>query len=116
MKKALLVLVFSAVLMGYSNDYTDEINKHIETMKEQSEMFAVGNGDYVDFQAAIEDFNNTLEAIDSDDQQLNGYIELQLETNEMRLAAFKSREAESISKSTLKQAQALDIWNQIKND
>lgn len=113
--KKLSVIVLT-ILLGISlfgcNDSSDNIGvieSELQVIKEYAE---TTRGDYNEYIKVLEDFTELLTSID--DTDLSSYIDLQIEANSMRIEGLVTRDPEIISESSWKQAEALQVFEEIK--
>lgn len=105
--KYLKVFVVSIVLVlaACSNKVNNgDIDSYIAKMKEYAETGSSNKESYIE---ELEEFNEFLSKIE--DESYAEYVKLQLEANNMRIEGLKTNNADLISESSWKQAQALEV-------
>ncbi len=116
MKKMFIsLLVVGAILMtgcaGGSIDFQNEIN----AVERHTIEFATGGGDISEFRKDIEDFNEKIDRVQSDNEKVIKFTQLQRKANEIRLEGFEDMDYDKINESTAYQAEALKLYNEIKD-
>ena len=117
MKRILITVLVALLLVGCGQTVSENINfdAELKTLEQQTLSFATGTGDIKYFRGVIEDFNDKLSKIDSDDNRVMEYVELQRKANDLRLEGFSKMDSDKINASTAYQAEALEIYYEIKD-
>lgn len=111
MRKALLVLIGVIILSACSantNATMSEIDEYVEKLRQHSETLS----DFEQYKADLEEFNSYLGGIK--EKEYKDYVKIQIEANIMRIAGIEKMDSKLITDSSFKQAQALDILEEIK--
>lgn len=107
MKKLLFVVLL--ILVGCGSVDIGSIDEHLESIKAHAETAGADQEGYIN---ELESFNEFLEGINDEDYQ--EYISVQIEANNMRIEALETDNSDLITSSSLKQAQALQILDKLK--
>lgn len=109
MKKLLVVGLLFLGLFGCSSEVSiEEIETHVDKIKTHAETAGTNEEGFLeDLQA----FNEYLEDVESEFKE---YAEIQIEANNMRIEGLTNKDNELISDSSWKQAEALQILDEIK--
>lgn len=109
MKKYLLLLGLLFVVGFNSDDVNiDEIHNYIEDIKEYAEI----NRASEEYVPTLQAFNDYLDNITH--EELQEYIDVQIEANNMRIEGLQKDDADLITESSFKQAKALEILYQLE--
>lgn len=109
MKKIMIVVLFLVGLTGCGNDVTlDEIDNYVNEIKVNAESAADDKEGYKD---VIQEFNEYLKNADG---KFEEYADAQIEANTLRLEGLNKDDNELISESSWKQAEALQILDELK--
>lgn len=110
MKRIIILIVLALLLVGCGRSEVINFDEEIKALEHHTEEFATGGGDIEEFRKVVETFNAKLEKLGDND-----FAKIQREANEKRLEAFTEMDREKINESTALQAQALEIYNEIKD-
>lgn len=118
MKKYLLICLLVIGTVGCSVSAETEINSHsfdteLKSMQKHMESFALGNGDYNQFEKDVETFNEQLNDIETNDKAVQKFIDYQLKANDTRLEGIKTMDSETITKSSEYQFYANNALSEI---
>lgn len=112
-KKLFPFMMFVLLLSACSQEI--DFQNEIDTMEKHVESFATGNRNLNEIKEFTTDFNKKLEQVKPTDNKAKKYIELQLKANRLRLEGFENMDFDKITESASLQAQALEIYDEIKD-
>lgn len=109
MKK--IVIVLMVVLLAACGNSVDasQIDEQINIMKAHAETAGTDREGYM---STLKEFNEYLETIE--DKDYEEYVTIQMEANNMRYKGLENDDSDLISDSAWKQAQALQILDEIR--
>lgn len=105
-------LLISVILAGCGVNSSVDIEEIEDRVSDIKDFAESGFVDIEGFRDAIDDFDIFLKGID--DENLSKYIDAQLKANEKRRIGLKEMDGELITESSLLQAQALQILEDVK--
>ncbi len=118
MKKLIIAVLVAVLLVGCGSAAAVEdfdFQSEIDAVEQHTLDFSTGDGDIEEFRMVIADFNAELDDVYSDDEDVMKYVELQRKANDLRLEGFEDMDYDKINESTGYQAEALQIYREIKD-
>lgn len=115
MKRMIVAILLSGVVLVSCGAGGINFDKEISELERISIDYATGGRDIEEAQEIIESFNAKLDVVVTEDSEVKKYIEIQRKANEKRLEAFTEMDRDKINESTALLAQALEIYNEIKD-
>ncbi len=95
MKRMIVLMVLALMLVGCGRVESVNFDEEIKALEQHTEEFATGGGDIGEFREVVEDFNAKLEKLGDND--------------------FAEMDHAKINESTALQAEALVLYNEMKN-
>lgn len=110
MKRMIVLMVLALMLVGCGRVESVNFDEEIKSLEQHTEEFATGGGDIGEFREVVEDFNAKLEKLGDND-----FAKIQRKANDKRFEAFAEMDHAKINESTALQAEALVLYNEMKN-
>lgn len=115
MKKLMITFVLAVLLTGCSSSFNaSKMDSYIDKIETYSVGMLLGENSFDDLKQVIDEYNKELENINSDDENIQEFIDYQLEANKLRIEGIEKDDGELITESSKLQYFAIMKLQEIK--